>query len=127
LEVEGQSRTLGEWRKQFLITSPGESLVYLTDFRVEPGSSEWEDLIAWIQGADTLICESQYLEQDQSLARKNGHMTALEVGLLGAEAEVGLLELFHLSRRYGREGWKEQLAEATNQFSRVRFPVNWSL
>lgn len=126
VEEEGSTRPLGELRDALLTTSPGESIAYLTDFRLEPGSEEWDELVDWLEGTGTLICECQYRFEDLSLARKHGHMTAKETGQLARSANVGQLVLHHLSRRYLQHEWTEMKREAGKEFGEVIFPRDWS-
>ena len=118
---------MGELRRDLLVTSPGESLAYLTDFRTEPGTPAWDELVTWIAGTTTLVCECQYRAGDFALARQNAHMTADLVGRLAAEAGVGRLVLQHLSRRYLREDWIEMRHEAAHFFPRTELPPEWGL
>ena len=125
IQLGDQSFTFGELRKQLLLTTPGDSLAYLTDFRIEPGTQEWRDLVVWLTGTTTLVCECQYRSADTNLAVQNGHMTAGLVGRLAAEAGVGKLVLQHLSRRYRRDEWLAMRDEAKAAFPRTELPPEW--
>jgi len=125
IELGSQSHKLGSLRERLLRSSPGDSLAWLTDFRVEPGTEAWSDLVAWLAGTDTLVCECQYRDLDSALAVKNAHMSASLVGRLAAEAGVGRLVLQHLSRRYTGAEWHELYLEVKNQFPRVELPRDW--
>ncbi|MDF1824608.1 MAG: MBL fold metallo-hydrolase [Verrucomicrobiales bacterium] len=125
VQVGTKSLHLGDLREEFLISTPGESIAYLTDFRVEEGSASWQRLCDWLKGTGTLISECQYHSRDRSLAIQNGHMTSDEVGRLASEAGAGRLVLQHLSRRYGTSTWSEMLAEARGKFSKSDFPPEW--
>jgi ribonuclease Z len=127
VEIAGQSLRVGELRRELLVTSPGASLAYLTDFRVEPGTPAWEELVTWLTGTTTLVCECQYRAADIVLARQNAHMTADLVGRLAAEAGVGRLVLQHLSRRYSSEDWSEMRDEAAQFFPGTVLPPEWGL
>ncbi|MEM6917038.1 MAG: MBL fold metallo-hydrolase, partial [Verrucomicrobiota bacterium] len=50
VEVEGSDRTLEDLRAEFVETTPGSTLAYLTDFRIEPGTPEWDSLCDWLKG-----------------------------------------------------------------------------
>lgn len=76
-----------------------------------------EDLVEPCQGADTMVIESTYLEEEQELADKFSHLTARQAASLAAEAQVKQLILTHFSRRY-RE--KDILAEAQAVFPHVK-------
>jgi ribonuclease Z len=126
VEIAGQSLRVGELRRELLLTTPGESLAYLTDFRLEPGSPAWAELVTWLTGTTTLVCECQYRAEDAPLARQNAHMTADLVGRLAAEAGAGRLVLQHLSRRYSGDEWLEMRNEAKAFFPRTEFPPGWT-
>lgn len=125
LAPDGRERSLGSLRADLLRTTPGESLAYLTDFRVERNSAAWNALSTWLQGTNVLISECQYLDCDKSLALQNGHMTSGEVGQLASDAGVDSLVLQHLSRRYAPSDWSAMLREAREAFPRTRFPPEW--
>ena len=127
LSVDGKEVSLEELRKNLLVESPGSSLAYLTDFRVEPGTSDWGQLVTWLEGTETLVCESQYRSGDHLLARKNGHMTTDLVGRLSREAQVENLTLIHLSRRYREDEWQEMRDEVRKEFPRASFPPAWTI
>ena len=76
-----------------------------------------EDLVAHCQGADALVIESTYLEEEAELADQFSHLTARQAASLAAEAQVKQLILTHFSRRY-RE--KDVLAEAQAVFPNVQ-------
>ncbi len=127
VEVGGRSLMVGELRRELLLTTPGASIAWLTDFRLEPGNAEWEGLVEWLSGTTTLVCECQYRAADAALAEGNAHMTADLVGRLAAEAGVGRLVLQHLSRRYTREEWLGMRDEARASFPRTDLPPEWNL
>ncbi|MEM9282054.1 MAG: MBL fold metallo-hydrolase [Verrucomicrobiota bacterium] len=127
IEIDGSPHAIEKVRSLLLVTTPGESITYLTDFSVSPGSAEWASLVDWISGTELLVCECQYRHADELLARKNGHMTAKRVGELAAEARVGSLILHHLSRRYSMQEWIEMKQEAAAAFPKVAFSPAWSL
>ena len=87
---------LGEFR-------PGTRLVHIGDV------GETSDLIDVVRGADALVMEATYLNQEAEMARQFGHMTAARAATFARDAGVGQLILTHISRRY-RE--KEVMQEA---------------
>jgi len=86
---------------------PGLRLVHVGD------CGETQSLVPVVQGADTLVIESTYLEVEADLAHEFGHLTASMAANLAREAGVKKLVLTHLSRRY-RE--REVLEEAQKIF-----------
>ena len=85
----------------------GTSLVIIGD------TGETESLVSYVKGADALVIEATYLEEEADLARHYSHMTARSSSLLALEAGVDQLFLTHVSRRH-RE--KDILAEAQAVF-----------
>lgn len=127
VEIAGRAVRVGELRKELIVTSPGDSLAYLTDFRAEPGSDLWSRLVEWISGTGTLVCECQYLAGDEVLAIRNAHLTASLAARLATDAGVGRLVLHHLSRRYAAEDWPRLREEARTIFPRAEFPAAWGI
>jgi ribonuclease Z len=83
--------------------SRGTKLVHIGD------CARTDNLHRAVAGADALVSEATYLEHEDELARRFGHLTAARAARLAAETGVRQLILTHISRRY-RE--KEVLAEA---------------
>jgi ribonuclease Z len=113
--VAGQAVTLPDGR----VISPE---MVMGDFR--PGTrlvlvgdvGETNGLAEVIRGADALVIESTYLEQEAEMAHQFAHLTARMAAELAIKAGVKQLILTHISRRY-RE--KEVLAEAQAIFPNV--------
>jgi ribonuclease Z len=82
---------------------PGTRFVHIGD------TGRTENLIEQVHGADTLVIESTYTEEEAEMAERFGHLTAARAAQLAQQAEVKHLILTHLSRRY-RE--RDILAEA---------------
>jgi ribonuclease Z len=55
------------------------------------------------RGADLLICESTFLEDEADLAVEYGHLTATQAARLAAEAGARRLVLTHFSQRHPDE------------------------
>jgi ribonuclease Z len=89
---------------------PGTRLVLVGDV------GETNGLAEVIRGADALVIESTYLEQEAEMAHQFAHLTARMAAELAIKAGVRQLILTHISRRY-RE--KEVLAEAQAIFPNV--------
>ncbi|TLN13373.1 ribonuclease Z, partial [bacterium] len=73
---------------------PGTRLVVVGD------SGETESLLEICRGADALVIESTYLDEEADMAKQFGHLTARRSADLAARAGVGRLLLTHISRRY---------------------------
>ena len=69
--------------------------------------------------ADLLVHEATFLAEEADRAMETGHSTARAAAQLGAEAEVGLLALTHLSSRYGGGDVRD---EARAEFDRTIVP-----
>lgn len=97
--VRGQSITLADGRvihpDQVLgEPAPGTKYVHIGDVGRTGG------LVEICRDADALVIESTYLEEEADLARQFGHMTAAGAAQLARDANVHVLILTHLSRRY---------------------------
>lgn len=75
-----------------------------------------EGLEAECAGADALVIEATYLEEEAELAAQFRHLTARQAAELAARAEVSHLYLTHISRRYRA---KDVLEEARSVFPHV--------
>ncbi|MCB0076637.1 MAG: MBL fold metallo-hydrolase [Anaerolineales bacterium] len=92
-------------------TELGAKLVYVGDVdRLDP-------IRPYVQGADGLVIESTYSEQQADEVASHGHITASMAAQLASEAGVGALYLNHISRRYRGN---ELEAEARRLFPRTR-------
>ncbi len=112
LLVAGESVTLPDGRTihpdQVLGPSrPGACLAHVGD------AARTDGLVEAVAGADLLVIEATYLEQEAELARQFGHLTARQAASLAREAQVHRLVLTHISRRY--RDW-EVLEEAQQIF-----------
>jgi ribonuclease Z len=90
---------------------PGTTLVHVGD------AGRVDNLIEHVHGADTLVIEATYLEDDADMARRFGHLTAYQAARLAFDADVKHLILTHISRRY-RE--RDVLKEARVVFPNTR-------
>jgi ribonuclease Z len=86
---------------------PGTRLVVVGDV------GEVDSLVEICRGADALVIESTYLDEEADMARDFSHMTAKRSADLAVRAGVRALYLTHVSRRY-RE--KDIIAEAQSVF-----------
>jgi ribonuclease Z len=86
---------------------PGTRLVHVGDV------GRTDELEQVCQGADALVIEATYLQEELELAGQFAHLTARQAAELAKRAGVGQLILTHISRRY-RE--RDVLAEAQAVF-----------
>jgi ribonuclease Z len=110
--VNGQQITLEDGRTIYPedVLGPekaGTRLVHVGD------TGRTDNILEYCQGADALVIESTYLEEETDMARQFAHLTAAQAASLAKEAGVGHLILTHLSRRY-RE--RDIYQEAQNIF-----------
>lgn len=92
---------------------PGRTVVYSGDTRPCPS------VLAAAQGADLLVHEATFGDEEQARAVETGHSTAREAARVAREAGVRQLILTHISARYTREA-PELLAEASAEFPAVK-------
>jgi ribonuclease Z len=90
---------------------PGTKYVHIGDV------GRTDNLIDVVRGADALVMEATYTEEEGEMAAEFGHMTAARAATLARDAGVKHLILTHLSRRYSeREIRTEARAIFPNTF-----------
>jgi ribonuclease Z len=85
---------------------PGTKYVHIGDV------GRTDNLLDVVQGADALVMESTYLEEEAQMAADFGHMTAARAARLARDNSVRTLILSHLSRRYSEREIRQE-AQAT--------------
>jgi ribonuclease Z len=125
IQIGGKTYRVGELRERLLVSAPGESIAYLTDFRL--GAKSEERLVAMLQGCTTIICENNFRNAELELAQRTFHMVSGDVARLAARVKPQRLILFHLSDRYTHAEWKEQLGEVRAVFPETYFPETWNI
>jgi ribonuclease Z len=125
VEISGKTYRLGDLREQLLVTTPGESIAYLTDFRLDSESEA--RLVAMLDGCTTIICENNFRNAEQESAERTFHMVSADVARLAARIKPQNLILFHLSDRYTPAEWREQLEEVRAVFAETYFPDAWKI
>ncbi len=73
---------------------PGTKYVHIGDV------GRTDNLLNVVRGADALVMEATYTEEEGEMATNFGHMTAARAATLARDAGVRHLILTHLSRRY---------------------------
>lgn len=84
---------------------PGLKYVHVGD------AGRTDNLVDVCRGADALVIEATYLEEEADLARRFGHLTARQAAELAAEAGVRQLFLVHISRRYAERDVRREARE----------------
>jgi ribonuclease Z len=104
---------------------PGRIVAILGD--TEPCPSA-HDLVT---GADVLVHEATYADEDAPLAAAHHHSTCVDAARLARSAQVGRLLLSHISPRYDEAAEQRLLMQARNVFPATElahdfreFPVN---
>jgi ribonuclease Z len=93
---------LGELKEQFVTMSHGQKIAYIVDCRYDAENER--KIIELCRDADTMFCESPFLERDHEKAANRYHLTARQAGMLGRKARVQQLVVFHFSPRYTGQG-----------------------
>jgi ribonuclease Z len=95
----GESVTLADGR----VITPGEVLGPPRPGRkvvLSGDTGPTASVLEAARGAEVLVHEATFLEDERERARETGHATAQEAAELAREADVALLALTHLSNRY---------------------------
>lgn len=82
----------------FKFAQNGKSLVFLTDNELglrHQGGLTYSDYLTFCRGADLLIHDAEYLDEEYPKRRGWGHSTIEQATRLALDAEVGQLGLFH--------------------------------
>jgi ribonuclease Z len=90
---------------------PGTKFVHVGD------TGKTRNLIPYVEGADALVIEATYLEEEAEMGAQFGHLTAQQAAQLALDTDVKNLLLTHVSRRYRERDIK---AEARAIFSNSR-------
>ncbi|MFC9972771.1 ribonuclease Z [Spirillospora sp. NPDC127200] len=103
---DGTAVTLAECS----VPRPGQKVAFIMDTRMCDAVPELAD------GADMLIIESTFLDEEVALATAYGHLTAGQAGEVAAGAGARLLVLTHFSERYREEDEPRFVEQAAAAF-----------
>lgn len=95
---DGRCRTAAELEAALVVASPGERLVYATDFADIPANRD--RLCTLASGADLFFCEATFCAADAAQALETRHLTAAACAEIARTAGVRRLVPFHFSKRY---------------------------
>src|SRR5215212_11288596 len=73
---------------------PGRKLVVTGD------TAPTEEIVEAAWGADVLVTEATFADEERDRARETNHQTAMQAAEIARRAEVAMLALTHLSNRY---------------------------
>ncbi|HEX3749517.1 MAG TPA: ribonuclease Z [Streptosporangiaceae bacterium] len=93
LELAGQRVSLDQVSEP----RPGQRFAFIMDTRL------CDNAFALAEGADLIVCEATFLDDDAELAPAYGHLTARQAGQIAAECGVRTLVLSHFSQRYAHQ------------------------
>ena len=99
--------------KKLVYREAGKKVVFVMDSRYSSG------IVDFVKGADLLVSEATYSEEDSEIAERYGHLTSVGAARIAKKGKVGALVLTHLSQRYD-EVPKVILKEAKEVFGNVR-------
>ncbi|WP_207540215.1 MBL fold metallo-hydrolase [Sabulicella rubraurantiaca] len=111
------SRPLAELR-ELVRETPGQRLVYLTDFADTPANRD--AAIALARDADNLFIEAPFAAADAAVALDRRHLTTQAAGEIARGAKVRRVEPFHFSPRY--LGQEAQLLAEVEAASGLEIP-----
>ena len=95
---DGTTEPVSRLGERLVRSEPARRLVYATD--LADTRDNRDRLVALARGADVLICEAAFTDEDAQRARRNGHLTGRACGEIAGRAGVARLIPFHFSRRY---------------------------
>ena len=90
---------------------PGQRFAFVMDTRL------CDAAFALADGADMVVCECTFADEQAALARDYGHLTAGQAGRIAAESGARLLVLTHFSQRYDSGDGQRLAAQAARAFS----------
>lgn len=79
----------------FRIEEKGRSVVFMTDNELPNPGAQWDRFVGYCEGADLLIHDSQYTEEELETHRGWGHSSIPQAVQLAVDSGVKRLALFH--------------------------------
>ena len=107
----------------------GRSFCYVTDHELYPKGHAYydaryrEDLAAWLQGADILVTDTCYSDEEYKTKHGWGHSSVSEIAELAAAAKVKTLHLFHHDPDQADDDIDAKLAHARQRLRELGSPV----
>jgi len=98
---DGSCMSVEQLQERILLRSPGQKLVYATDFADTPANRA--RLVQLAQGAHSFFCESTFSQRHVDQAERTRHLTTRACAEIANAAGVAHLLPFHFSRRYARD------------------------
>ena len=111
----------------YKFVSGGKTLVFLTDnelAHVHPGGLTFEDYRAFAEGADLLIHDAEYTEEQYKLTRTWGHSTYNDALRLAIESEVKQFALFHHNQDRGDDALDEIVSRCRETCAACQSPLD---
>ena len=124
VQIGGKTFRVGELRERLLVTTSGESIAYLTDFRLDAASED--RLVAMLAGCTTIVCENNFRDAERESAERTFHMVSAEVARLAARSAAEARSVSPVRPLYPAE-WLEQLERGSGMFPETYFPPSWAM
>ncbi len=90
--------SLGNLKEQLVLISPGQKISYIVDTVYNEANKK--RIVDLVRDSDVFFCESPFLAEEEERGRDRCHLTSRQAGLLGREAGVKRLEVFHFSQKH---------------------------
>lgn len=116
---DGRRRRARDLQDAFMLSAPGQKLVYATDFADTEANKA--KVLELARDARHLICEAAFRQCDRHRARASGHLTTRACAEIARAARVQRLTPFHFSKRY-EDAPREVYAEIRAHFPHLTIP-----
>lgn len=98
----------------YKFTEEGKSFVFLTDNELtfkHPGGADFQDYRDFSAGADLLVHDAEFTEEDYKKTKTWGHSVYRDALRLALEARVGKFGLFHHNQERSDKGIDEIVSD----------------